>query len=227
MVAARRSQAVVLASNSVAPASPLGTAMAAVSAWATSPASIAAPVPARYIKGLLEVHRRCIEGGPRGPTARDDATMRPGGDRPDTAPWARLDADSCPGCALPGPAGRVKCSARSRQRPRAGPPGAPVRRQVRGRTDRLVHRARQQHDPDERLAVPGVHLDHQIMLGTPLEPGVEGFPLNVARIATRAKTLPAVWSLHASPPGCHRGAGRQGSRGADLRFSAGLGTERV
>ena len=36
--------------------------MAAVSAWITSPASITAPVPARCIKGPLEV-QRCIEGG--------------------------------------------------------------------------------------------------------------------------------------------------------------------
>jgi hypothetical protein len=62
MVEAVPSQAVVLASSSVAPESPLGTAMAAVSAWTTSPASITVPVPARYIKRLLEVHRRCIEG---------------------------------------------------------------------------------------------------------------------------------------------------------------------
>jgi hypothetical protein len=57
-----------------------------------------------------------------------------------------------------------------------------VRRQVRSRTAVLVQRALQQHEPDERLAVPSVHPDHEVTLGTSGKPPVEDLPLHVAKV---------------------------------------------
>jgi hypothetical protein len=63
MVAAGRSQAVVLASSAARTRKSAGNRDPCSLSLDHQPATITAPVPARCIKGLPEVHRRYIEGG--------------------------------------------------------------------------------------------------------------------------------------------------------------------
>ena len=51
-----------------------------------------------------------------------------------------------------------------------------------GGPDALVEGAFEEHEPDERLAVAGVHLDDEVTLGAPGEPVVEHFPLHVPEV---------------------------------------------